>query len=157
MIEERKKKLKKELSYLLESEIQKEIMLNENNLLNENIKIKDIANSIYTKRGIDYKKIKSNNLIDVINETADVFKNKDKKTKRNMYINIIYIILLLILMKIPFDFVRDLGYDYLKVLLTKTIYYNLWYILFLLLYTVTMVCTFIVLLRNFNSKFNSVK
>ena len=83
----------------------------------------------------------------------NIFKTKDSKTKRKMLVEIIYIILLLLLLKIPFDLVRDIGYDYIELLSTNNLYYNLWNIAFLVLYTITIFCTFLVLLKNFNNKY----
>ena len=70
-----------------------------------------------------------------------------------MYLEIVYIVLLLILMKIPFDLVRDIGYEYIELLTTNSLFYTLWNFAFLLLYTITLICSVIVLIRNFNKKY----
>ena len=71
-----------------------------------------------------------------------------------MILELIYILLIVILLKIPFDLVNDIGYEYIEILSTKQLYYNLWNIGFLILYTITFIATAIVLLRNFNEKYN---
>ena len=86
-----------------------------------------------------------------------IFKSKEKATRNKMIVQIVYIVLLLILIKIPFDLVRDLGYDYIELLSTNNLIQTLWNFGFLLLYTVTMICTFVVLIRNFNAKFRDAK
>lgn len=157
MKEERIKKLEVELKYLLDEEKKKEIANHETMIDTNNVSIKEIAKDIYAKRGIDYSKLNKgffNNFVNTISDLSTVFKNKDSATKKKMIIEIIYIIILLLLIKIPFDLVKDIGYDYIEMLSTNGLYYNLWNLAFLLLYTVTIICTFIVLIRNFNNKYS---
>jgi len=156
MKEKRVKELKNELNVLLKEEVEKELILNDSKLEDEKISVKDIAKEIYLKRGIDVSKLNKgliNNLIDNISELFNLFKNKDKKTKNKMYLEIVYIVLLLILMKIPFDLVRDIGYEYIELITTNSLFYTLWNFAFLLLYTITLICSVIVLIRNFNKKY----
>ena len=156
MKEKRVKELKNELNVLLKEEVEKELILNDSKLEDEKISVKDIAKEIYLKRGIDVSKLNKgliNNLIDNISELFSLFKNKDKKTKNKMYLEIVYIVLLLILMKIPFDLVRDIGYEYIELITTNSLFYTLWNFAFLLLYTITLICSVIVLIRNFNKKY----
>ena len=156
MKEKRVKELKNELNVLLKEEVEKELILNDSKLEDEKISVKDIAKDIYLKRGIDVSKLNKgliNNLIDNISELFNLFKNKDKKTKNKMYLEIVYIVLLLILMKIPFDLVIDIGYEYLELITTNSLFYTLWNFAFLLLYTITLICSVIVLIRNFNKKY----
>lgn len=156
MKENRIKQLRNELNFLLKDEIEKELIEYNAKIEDESIRVKEIANEIYLKRGLDVSKLKKgfvNNLIDNINEMASLFKNKDKITKNRMYLEIVYILLLLILIKIPFDLVRDIGYEYIELITTNSLFYTLWNLIFLLLYTITFVCSFIVLIRNFNKKY----
>lgn len=156
MKEKRVKELKNELNVLLKEEVEKELILNDSTLEDEKISVKDIAKEIYLKRGIDVSKLNKgliNNLIDNISELFNLFKNKDKKTKNKMYLEIVYIVLLLILMKIPFDLVRDIGYEYIELITTNSLFYTLWNFAFLLLYTITLICSVIALIRNFNKKY----
>ena len=71
-----------------------------------------------------------------------------------MVIDIVYLVLLIILLKIPFDLVRDIGYEYIEMLSTNNLFYTLWNLAFLLIYTITIICAFVVLVRNFNNKYN---
>lgn len=157
MIEKRKKALLKELKYLTSDVQTKEIELNKKALENENVKIKDLAQEIYVKRGIDIKKIQGGFLLaltDEITTFSGLFYNKDKKVRNKMIWELLYIVILLVLIKIPFDLVRDIGLDYIEIITTKELYYNLWSLLFLILYTITIICSFLVLIRNFNQKYN---
>lgn len=157
MIEKRKKALLKELRYLEENTKNKEIELNRESLENENIKIKDLAKEIYLKRGIDISKLRGGFvgiLTDEISEFSSLFYNKDKNLKNKMILDLIYMVILLVLIKVPFDLVRDIGLDYIEIITTKTLYFNIWSLAFLILYTITILCTFVVLIRNFNKKYD---
>ena len=159
MKEENIKKLNNELKFLTENERQKEITNYSIALESNNANIKAIAQEIYLKRGIDYTKLNKgffNNITNTITDLSNIFKNKDSKVKGKMIVEIIYIVLILLLLKIPFDLVRDVGYDYIALLSTNNIYYVLWNALFLVLYTITIFCTFIVLIRNFNNKYKNL-
>ena len=92
-----------------------------------------------------------------IKELSNNFKNKSNKTKSKMIGEIIYIILFLLLLKIPFDLVENIGYDYIDLLSINNFYYFLWDAFFLILYIITFFCTFIVLIRNFNNKYKNIK
>lgn len=153
------KKLNNELKFLTDAERQKEIANYNVALESNNADIKAIAKEIYLRRGIDYAKLNKglfNNIINTITDLSTIFKNKDSKVKRKMIVEIIYIVLVLLLLKIPFDLVRDVGYDYIDLLSTNNTYYVLWNVLFLVLYTITIFCTFIVLIRNFNNKYKNI-
>ncbi len=159
MKEDRIKKLNNELKYLTDAERQKEIINYNVALENNDVDIKNIAKEVYLRRGIDYSKLNKgvfNNIINTITDLSTIFKNKDSKVRSKMIVEIIYIVVILLLLKIPFDLVRDIGYDYLELLSTNSLYYNLWNIAFLILYTITIFCTFIVLIRNFNNKYKNI-
>ena len=72
-----------------------------------------------------------------------------------MIVEIIYMVILLILIKVPFDLVSDIGLDYIEIFSTNNVLRVLWQLAFMLLYTVTLVCTLLVLLRNFNKKYRN--
>ena len=154
-MEENIKKLEKELRFLTDEARKEEI--EKNKQLINNSKIKELARNIYISRGLDITKLKgsfTNNLMEELNNFFNSFKNKDKETKRKMIIDIIYLVLLIILLKIPFDLVRDIGYEYIEMLSTNNLLYTLWNLAFLLIYTITVICAFVVLVRNFNNKYN---
>ena len=152
------KKLDNELRYILKEERAKEINNYDLVLANDNPDIKKIAKEIYLKRGIDYDKLNKgffNNLIETITEFGTLFKSKKSDVKGKMIRDILIMVLLLVLLKIPFDFVRDLGFDYISVLTTNNTLYTIWNLVFLVLYTIVFICTLIVLMRNFNTKYRS--
>ena len=150
------KLLEKELKYLTKEAVQEEIRLNQNRLESKDINIKELANEIYLKRGIDISKLNRNVLSNLINDLSSIFsgfKDKDKSVKRKMIIDIVYSIILIILIKIPFDLVRDIGYEYIEMLSTNSVLFTIWNLSFLLLYTITALCTFVVLIKNFKNKY----
>lgn len=153
----REEKLFKELKYLKNDIRNLEMESAKEKLDNPKIPIKEIAIEVYDRRGIDYNKLEKgsfNNIETLVSDFSNSFKGKDKKTTRKMILELIYILLIVILLKIPFDLVNDIGYEYIEILSTKQLYYNLWNIGFLILYTITFIATAIVLLRNFNEKYN---
>ncbi len=159
MKEKRIERLARELKFLLKEERQKELALYEQKLENDK-DIKKIAAEIYQKHGIDYNKLNNgvfSSLTENINDFIELFKSKDKNIKRKMIIEIIYMILLFILLKVPFDLVEDIGYSYIEVLSTNSTFYMLWHIAFLVLYTIVLICVLLVTIKNFNSKYKNLK
>ncbi len=156
MKEERIKRLKSELRYLLPSEASREIERYMPSIEDEKISIKIIAREIYKQRGIDYNKLNKgliNNISNTVNEFIETFRGRDKKIRNRMIVEIVYMLLIVILLKIPFDLVNDIGYDYIDLLIQNSLYSTLWNLAFLVLYTITAICTLIILIRNFNSKY----
>lgn len=159
MKEENIKKLNKELRFLLEEERKKEITKYDLALNDEKVEIKKIAKDVYQSRGIDYQKLDKglfNNIMNTINDLRGVFANKDAKIRKKMIWEIIYTVLILILLKLPFDLIRDIGYNYIEILTTNHLLENIWEFVFLLMYTITFICAFIVLIRNFNQKYQNI-
>ena len=156
MKENKINKLRSELKYLVEEERENEIK-KISKKIDENTDVKKIAQEIYLERGLDYQKLNANIFLRLINEitnVVEVFKNKNGKDKRKMILEIVYIVLLLILIKIPFNLVCDIGLEYINVISNNKVLNYIWNLAFLLLYTITIICTLIVLLRNFINKYN---
>lgn len=154
-MDEKVRKLEKELKFLTKEAITEEISINKEKL-SENINVRNLANEIYLKRGLDISKLNRNvtsNLINDLNSAFNGFKDKDKIIKRKMIVEIVYIVLIVIFIKIPVDLIRDIGYEYIEMLSTNTLYYNLWNLAALIIYTIIAICTFIVLIKNFNNKY----
>lgn len=159
MKEEKLKKLEHELRFLQTDERKKELASYEAGI-EGNVKVKDLAREIYQKRGIDYSKLKGgifDNVGDTVTEFGTLFKNKTGDTKRKMIIDIIYIVILSVLIKVPFDLVRDIGYEYIELLSSNGTVFTLWRLAFLLLYTIVLLCTIIILIRSFNKKYRNAK
>ena len=156
-MEDKKKMLEKELKYLTKEAKTYELN-NYANILNESSDVKKIAEEIYLKRGLDIKQINRgifNNFGNELSKFFDSFKNKEKSVKRNMILDIIYLVLIIIFIKVPFELVKDIGYEYIEVITTNELFFTIWNLVFLLLYTLTALATFIILVRNYNNKYSN--
>ncbi len=148
-------KLRGKLKYLEASEIEKEIKANRDKLKTDK-EIDKIAKEIYHKRGINYQKINNNifnNFMYEIKQFVNIYKEKNKKIRRLMIFDLIYMIVLLILIKVPFILVKDISYEYIALLISNNIISKIWDLIFLIIYTITIICIFIVLMNNFNNKY----
>ena len=67
------KLLEKELKYLTKEAVQEEIRLNQNRLESKDINIKELANEIYLKRGIDISKLNQAMFINSSNISFSLF------------------------------------------------------------------------------------
>lgn len=151
------KRLENELRYLTTKAKEDEIEKNKHLLEDKNVNIKEISKNIYISRGLDITKINNSITTNMTNEFSkflNSFKEKEKSIKIKMIIDIVYMLLLLILLKIPFDLVRDIGYEYIEIISTNNTLHMFWNLGFLILYTLTIICAFITLLKNFNNKYN---
>lgn len=167
--EEYLKKLKKELKFLTKDELNKEINFYEkyfkseetkNILFKETIESigtpKDVAQKIYLKRGIETKKINENYIDKIIgykNSFIKIFKN-EKNDKTKLIVDLVIIVLIVLLLKTPFDLIKNIGYDYLFLDNPNATYEKIWETTFLILYIITMVCTLFLLVKNFIKKYN---
>lgn len=156
MKDKRIKELRSELKYLLDVEIEKEINNYSEKINDESYEIKKLAEEIYLKRGLNLDKIKSKNafknIISLFNELLLIFDNNQGK-KKQMIIEIIYTIVLLILLKIPFNLIRDVGYEYIDIFSSNLLFTKIWNILFVILYTITIISGFITFIKNFVKKY----
>lgn len=95
----------------------------------------------YIKRLIsDIKNIKNN------------YYKQDRKNKNKIIIELVYTIIIILLVKVPIDFVKELGFDNIK-LLENSVYYNLWNILFLIIYLVIIICIILLMFNKINNKY----
>ena len=156
MKEKNIKNLENELRYLTNEVKMADIEKYNNVLANDKVDIKKIAEEIYLSHGINYAKLNKgffNNLIETITEFGSLFKNKTGNIKGKMFLEMLCMVLILVFLKVPFDFVRDLGFDYIELLTNNNVLYVIWNLVFLFLYTIVFICTLVVLMCNFNSKY----
>lgn len=154
-MEEKIRLLEKELKYLKKEIIQEEIQKNKEKL-KENISVKKIADDIYNSRGLDIDKLNrniTNNLINDLKFAFSEFKNKKTNIKIKMIVDLLFMVLILILFKIPFDLIRDIGYEYIEIISSNELYFIIWNLLFLVIYTVLILCAGFVLIKNFTKKY----
>ena len=141
------KELKYQLRYLNKETIEEEIK-NYENLSDYNIKPEEEANKIYQKRGLNVKVTKKTSLFDAVSIIIDAIKCKDKKIITDLIIFFVYIFILIILIKIPFIYIRDTISSIFSVLVSNDILYTIWSLTFELLYAITAILIFIRLIKN---------
>ena len=156
-------KLRRELYYLTKEELNKEIECYDKYFSNKSEKQvveslgspKELARKIYNKRGIDSSKLNKNFVSNVTESFVNLnsaFKNKKNDTKK-MVIDILYMFIIIILVKFPFDLVKDIGFNYLEILTKNSTLELIWNLGFLILYTVVALSIFVILVRNFSKKY----
>lgn len=141
------KELKYQLRYLNKETIDEELK-NYENLPDYNLKPEDEANKIYQKRGLNVKVTKKTSLFDAISKIIDAIKSKNKKIITDLVLFFVYIFILIILIKIPFIYVRDTISSIFSVLVNNDILYTIWSLAFELLYAITAILIFIHLIKN---------
>lgn len=141
------KELKYQLRYLNKETIDEELK-NYENLPDYNLKPEDEANKIYQKRGLNVKVTKKTSLFDAISKIIDAIKSKNKKIITDLVLFFVYIFILIILIKIPFIYIRDTISSIFSVLVNNDILYTIWSLTFELLYAITAILIFIHLIKN---------
>lgn len=141
------KDLKYQLRYLNKETIDEELK-NYENLPDYNLKPEDEANKIYQKRGLNVKVTKKTSLFDAISKIIDAIKSKNKKIITDLVLFFVYIFILIILIKIPFIYIRDTISSIFSVLVNNDILYTIWSLAFELLYAITAILIFIHLIKN---------
>lgn len=144
--EEFLKELRYQLRYLNKDIIEEEIK-SYNNLESYNQLPYEIANKIYEKRGINIKVTKKANFFNSINIIINNFKRKDKKIILNTLSFLLYLFILIILIKIPFIYVRDITSTIFNNIISNKIINTIWNLLFEFLYAITAIITFIKLIN----------
>lgn len=146
-----KEKFLKELKYqlrYLNKEAQEEELKNYENLQDCNLKAEDIANEIYKKRGLNLKVRKKTSFLDSVSIIIEEIKSKDKKILIDLLLFFLYMFVLIILIKIPFIYVRDIISSIFSVIGSNDIIYTIWNLLFELLYAITAILIFIKMIKN---------
>ena len=75
-------------------------------------------------------------------------KSKDKKILIDLLLFFLYMFVLIILIKIPFIYVRDIISSIFSVIGSNNIIYTIWNLLFELLYAITAILIFIKMIKN---------
>lgn len=116
----------------------------------------DLVKAIYLSHGLDYKKLSTGNTS--LKGVKGSFKNfytiitgNDKKKVRNAILSFLYIILLIILLKIVFIFIRDMGSQIFSDMFTNRTFSKVYDISFEVLYVLVAI---IVFFKMFTKKFS---
>ncbi len=132
----------------LTDEAKKEELKNYNNLKNYDLNPVEEANKIYQKRGLKYTVNKNIKLLDAASILIDELRSNNKEKTINVILFFLYLIILLILIKIPFIYVRDIIASLFNPVFINNNYYTLWNLLFEILYAITTIIVFINLIKN---------
>ena len=141
------KELKYQLRYL-NKDIQEEELKNYENIENTNLKPEEVANTIYQRRGLNIKVTKKTSLFDSLSTIINAVKSKNKKVLLDLLFFFLYMFILIILIKIPFIYVRDIISTFFNVLVNNDTLYIIWNLLFELLYAITAILIFIKFIQN---------
>ncbi len=146
-----KEKFLKELKYqlrYLNNKAKEEELKNYENLQDYNLKPEEEANKIYQKRGLNIKVTKKTSFLDAVSTIIEIIKTKNKKSVLDIVLFFIYMFILIILIKIPFIYVRDIISTIFGVLITNNILGTIWNLTFELLYALTAILIFIKMIKN---------
>ena len=141
------KELKYQLRYLNKETKQEELKKYEN-LEEYNLKPEEEANKIYQNRGLNIKVTKKTPFLDSVSTIINAIKSKNKKFRTDILLFFIYMFILIILIKIPFIYIRDTISTIFSVLVTNDLLYTIWNLSFELLYALTAILIFIKMIKN---------
>ena len=141
------KELKYQLRYLNKETKQEELKKYEN-LEEYNLKPEEEANKIYQNRGLNIKVTKKTSFLDSVSTIINAIKSKNKKFRTDILLFFIYMFILIILIKIPFIYIRDTISTIFSVLVTNDLLYTIWNLSFELLYALTAILIFIKMIKN---------
>lgn len=146
-----KEKFLKELEYqlrYLNKETKQEELKKYENLEEYNLKPEEEANKIYQNRGLNIKVTKKTSFLDSVSTIINAIKSKNKKFRTDILLFFIYMFILIILIKIPFIYIRDTISTIFSVLVTNDLLYTIWNLSFELLYALTAILIFIKMIKN---------
>ena len=136
------KELKYQLRYLNKETKQEELKKYEN-LEEYNLKPEEEANKIYQNRGLNIKVTKKTSFLDSVSTIINAIKSKNKKFRTDILLFFIYMFILIILIKIPFIYIRDTISTMFSIVISTEILYTIWNLSFELLYAITAILIFI--------------
>ncbi len=141
------KELKKNLNRLPRKEKKEELKEYEN-LPNYDLDPITEANKIYNKKGISYVVPKKISLLNAATILTNKLQSKDKNSIKSILLFFLYLLFLLIIIKIPFIYVRDMISNLFSNYFQNDNIYSIWYLIFELLYALVTILIFIRLIKN---------
>ncbi len=148
------KELNKNLKYLNKENKEEELNKYKNLESIEGLDPIAEANKIYQEKGINITINPKTNFFNSISIIIDEMKSKDQKRVSNIVLFFIYLFLILIFLKVPFIYVRDVISNIFGTLFSNDTIYTIWGLTFELLYAIT---TIIVLIKIINDKANKIE
>jgi len=146
--EEFLKNLEHNLKYLT-PEAREEELNNYRNLNNYNdLNPINIANEIYQKRGIKVTISEKIKFLDAVNILIKYLQSKDKDKIKNILLFFLYMFFLVIIIKIPFIYVRDIITSIFNDIFKNDNIYTIWALTFEIIYAITSILIFIKMIKN---------
>lgn len=145
--EEFLKALRKNLKWLSKQEREEELVYYENRD-NYDLDPIIIANEIYKKRGLKILLIKKIKFLDAVNILIKSLQSKNKELLKKVLLFFLYMFFLIIIIKIPFIYIRDMISNIFIDTFKNNSTYALWALSLELLYALTAILIFIRMIKN---------
>lgn len=155
------KELRKRLSFLNKEELEKEVLyyineIDKSKKTDEEViksfgSINDIVKKVCLSHGIEYKSVSRKGFMnwfkqfyDGIQDFASIFKNSDGKKKLKLLGDLLFLIIITCVLKIPFIFVRNLGDNMIETFFSSNLtFLALWGLFVEILYVIIALSFFI--------------
>lgn len=145
--EEFLKALRKNLKWLSKQEREEELVYYENRD-NYDLDPIIIANEIYQKRGLKISLVKKIKFLDAVNILINALQSKNKEKLKKVLLFFLYMFFLIIIIKIPFIYIRDMISNIFIDTFKNNNTYTLWALSLELLYAITAILIFIRMIKN---------
>ncbi len=145
--EEFLKALRKNLKWLSKQEREEELVYYENRD-NYDLDPIIIANEIYQKRGLKISLVKKIKFLDAVNILINSLQSKNKEKLKKVLLFFLYMFFLIIIIKIPFIYIRDMISNIFIDTFKNNNTYTLWALSLELLYAITAILIFIRMIKN---------
>lgn len=145
--EEFLKALRKNLKWLSKQEREEELVYYENRD-NYDLDPIIIANEIYQKRGLKISLVKKIKFLDAVNNLINSLQSKNKEKLKKVLLFFLYMFFLIIIIKIPFIYIRDMISNIFIDTFKNNNTYTLWALSLELLYAITAILIFIRMIKN---------
>lgn len=135
------------LRYLSKQERQEELTKYQN--INEKTDLVELANNIYAEKGLKTRVLREIKFTEAINIIIDKTRENNKDIGRKLLLFILYILFLIIIIKVPFIYTRDITNNLFNELINTDKKIMIWNLIFEALYAVT---TILILIRLIKKK-----
>ena len=144
---EYQKKLEHYLRYLRKQEREEELAKYQN--INEKTDLVELANNIYAQNGLKTRILREIKFTEAINIMIDKTRENKKDITKKMLLFILYILFLIIIIKVPFIYTRDITSNLFNELINTDKKIMIWNLIFEALYSIT---TILILIRLIKKK-----
>ncbi len=141
------KELKKNLKWLNKKEREEELIYYDN-LDNYNLDPVKIANEIYKKRNLKIKILPKIKFLDATNILITNLQSKDKNKIKNILLFFLYMLILVIIIKVPFIYLRDMITNIFIDTFKNDLNYTIWALSLEFIYALTAIIIFIKMIKN---------